>query len=110
MNDRRTRLGLVHGSLLVVALAAGLLASTAVAQRPRAEPRYEYKVINFSFNPGERLSDRARAAAFERVLNEHAREGWEPVTNLLDRTTVQTIGGGITTRDTISFVAFRRPR
>ena len=110
MNDRRTRFGLVHGSLLLVALAAGFFASTAVAQRPRAEPRYEYKVITFSYNPGERLTGHARAAAFERVLNDHAREGWEPVTNLLDRTTIQTVGGGITTRDTTSFVAFRRPR
>jgi hypothetical protein len=110
MNDRRTRFGLVHGLLLVVALAAGFFASTAVAQRPRAEPRYEYKVITFSYNPGERLTSHARAAAFERVLNDHAREGWEPVANLLDRTTIQTIGGGVTTRDTTSFVAFRRPR
>jgi hypothetical protein len=110
MNDRRTWFGSARGSLLVVALAAGFVASTAVAQRSRTEPRYDYKVINFSYNPGERLTDHARAAAFERVLNEQAREGWEPVINFLERTTVQTIGGGVTTRDTISFVAFRRPR
>jgi hypothetical protein len=42
------------------------------------------------------------------VLNEHAKAGWEPVINLLERTTVQTVGGGVTTRDTTTFVAFRR--
>jgi hypothetical protein len=110
MIDRRNWFGLALGLFLVVVLAAGLIAPTAVAQKFRSEPRYDYKVVNFSYNPGERLTDIARAAAFERVLNEHARDGWEPVINLLDRTNVQTIGGGVTTRNTTSFVAFRRPR
>jgi hypothetical protein len=110
MNDRRSWFGLALGLSLLVGLAAGLIGPTAVAQKPRAEPRYDYKVVNFSYNPGERLADNARAVTFERVLNNLAREGWEPVTNLLDRTTIQTIGGGVTTRDTTSFVAFRRPR
>jgi hypothetical protein len=110
MNGRRTWFGLAASSCLALALGATLLGRTTVAQRSRAEPRYEYKVINFSYNPGERTTDNARAVAFERVLNDHAREGWEPIINLLDRTSVQTVGGGVTTRDTTSFVAFRRPR
>ena len=110
MNDRRSWFGLAFGSFLAAAMAAGLIATTAVAQRPRAEPRYEYKVVPFSYNPGDRLTDKARAAAFERELEHYARDGWEPVVNLLDRTTVQTIGGGVTSRDTTAFVAFRRPR
>jgi hypothetical protein len=89
---------------------AVLVGSTAAAQKPRRDAGYEYKVVPFSFNPGERLTEHARATAFERVLNEQAREGWEPVLNLLERNTVQTIGGAVTTRDTTSFVAFRRPR
>ena len=110
MNDRRTWFGVAIGLFLAAVLAAGLVEPTAVAQKSRGEARYEYKVVNFSYNPGERVTDHARAVAFERVLNDHAREGWEPVLNLLDRTTVQTIGGGVTTRDTTTFVAFRRPR
>jgi hypothetical protein len=110
MNGRRTWFGLALGLLLVVAVAAGRVGPTALAQRPRAQPTYEYKVVNFSYNPGERLTDDARAAAFERVLNDHAREGWEPVINLMDRSTIQTVGGGVVTRHTVAFVAFRRPR
>jgi hypothetical protein len=110
MNDRRTWFGLALGSSLGLALAAGLIAPAAVGQRLRPEPRYEYRVVHLSYNPGERLTDNARAAAFERVLNEQAREGWEPVINLLNRSAVQTVGGGVTTRDTTTFVAFRRPR
>ncbi len=110
MNDRRTWFGLALLLFLVLALAVGLSAPGAAAQKARAEPRYEYQVVHFSYNPGERLTDNARAAAFERVLNEQAREGWEPVINLLDRSTVQTVGGAVTTRDTTTFVAFRRPR
>src|SRR5262245_6598543 len=64
MNDRRSRFGLALGLFLAAAMAAGLIATTAVAQRPRAEPRYEYKVVHFSYNPGDRLTDKARAAAF----------------------------------------------
>ena len=110
MNDRRSRFGLALGLSLAAAMAVGLIATTAVAQRHRTEPRYEYKVVNFSYNPGERLTDEARAAAFGRLLNDHARDGWEPVINLLDRTTMHTVGGGVTTRHTTAFVAFRRPR
>jgi hypothetical protein len=110
MNDRRTWLGLALGLVPALALATGLVGPTAAAQKPRREPGYEYKVVPFSFHPGERLNENARAAAFERVLNEQARDGWEPVLNLLERTNVQTIGGGVTTRETTSFVAFRRPR
>jgi hypothetical protein len=110
MNDRRSRFGLALASFLAAAMAAGLIATTAAAQRPRAEPRYVYKVVPFSYNPGDRLTDKARAAAFERVLDDYSRDGWEPVVNLLDRTTVQTVGGGVTSRDTTAFVAFRRPR
>ena len=59
---------------------------------------------------GKRLTDEQRAAQFEKVLNAEAKAGWEPVTSLLTRNTVQTVGGGVTTRDSTSFVAFRRPR
>jgi hypothetical protein len=110
MNARQTWSGLALGFLVLVTLAPGLFAPSAEAQKARAETRYEYKVIPFKYNPGERLTDDARATHFERLLNDYAREGWEPVTDLLNRTNVQTIGGGVTTRDTISFVAFRRPR
>ncbi len=71
---------------------------------------WEYKVSVISYNPGERLNDDQRAARYEKLLNAEAREGWEPVTALLTRTTVQTVGGAVTTRDSTSFVAFRRPR
>ncbi len=110
MNARRTWFGLALCFLVVVTLASGLIAPPAEAQKTRAELRYDYKVVCFSYNPGERLSDDARATQFERLLNDHARNGWEPVTDLLNRSTVQTVGGAVTTRDTISFVAFRRPR
>ena len=110
MNARRTWFGLAICFLVVVILASVLIARPAAAQKTRAEHRYDYKVVPFSYNPGERLSDDARATRFERLLNEHARDGWEPVIDLLNRSTVQTVGGGVTTRDTVSFVAFRRPR
>ena len=110
MNDRKTRLGWAVALLLAITMAVELIAPIAMAQRQRGETRYEYKVLNFSYNPGERMTDIARAAAFQRTLNDQARDGWEPVLNLLDRTNVQTLGGGVTTRDTTTFVAFRRPR
>jgi hypothetical protein len=110
MNGRRPWFALALALILAVGSAAALIAPTAVAQKSRGEPTYEYKVVTFSYNPGERLTEKARAAAFERILNDLAREGWEPVTNLLDRTSVQTVGGGVTTRDTTAFVAFRRQR
>jgi hypothetical protein len=94
----------------LVALAPRLVTPTAGAQKARAEPRYAYKVGCFRYNPGERLGDDARAAQFERLLNDYARDGWEPVADLLNRSTVQTVGGGVTTRDSVSFVAFRHPR
>ncbi len=105
-----TWLGLAIGFLVVVWLASGLIAPPAEAQKTRVEQRYDYKVVPFSYNPGERLSDAARATHFERLLNEYARDGWEPVIDLLNRSDVQTVGGGVTTRDTITFIAFRRPR
>jgi hypothetical protein len=69
-----------------------------------------YKVGVFADNPGERLSDETRAATFARSLNEQARQGWEPVGSVLSRDGVQTVGGAVTTRETTSFVAFRRKR
>src|SRR5947208_2018023 len=81
--------------ILLVSLAPGLVAPTAGAQKARAEPRYAYKVVCLRYNPGERLDDDARAAQFERLLNDYARDGWEPVTDLLNRSTVQTVGGGV---------------
>ena len=115
MNARRIWFGLALCFVVVVTLVGGLVTPTAEAQKTRtektrAEQRYDYKVVCFRYNPGERLSDDARAAQFERQLNDYAREGWEPVTDLLTRSTVQTVGGGVTTRDSVSFVAFRRPR
>ncbi len=110
MNARRTWFGLALCFFIVVILASVLIARPAEAQKTRPEHRYDYKVVPFSYNPGERLSDDARATHYERLLNEYAREGWEPVIDLLNRSNVQTVGGGVTTRDTVSFVAFRRPR
>jgi hypothetical protein len=110
MNARRTWFGSALGFLVVVALASGLIAPRAAAQKRPAEQRFDYKVVCFSYNPGERLTDDARATRFERLLNDYARDGWEPVTDLLSRSTVQTVGGAVTTRDTVTFVAFRRPR
>ena len=110
MNARRTWFGLALGLLILVALAPGLVTPMAGAQKARAEPRHAYKVVCFRYNPGERLDDDARAAQFKRLLNDYARDGWEPVADLLNRSTVQTVGGGVTTRDSVSFVAFRRPR
>ncbi len=106
----RRRLGIV----LLVAGTSGLVLAwrpgspEARAQRPRDEPQWEYKVGLFSYNPGERLADEQRAATFARTLNDQARQGWEPVGSLLSRDAVQTVGGAVTTRDTVSFVAFRR--
>ena len=110
MNARRDGLGWAVALFVLAAWASGLIAPPAGAQRARSEPRYDYKVVAFEYNPGERLSHEARARQFERMLNEYARDGWEPVDDLLSRTAVQTIGGGVTTRDSVSFVAFRRPR
>src|SRR5947199_185633 len=79
MNARWIWFGLALGFLVLVALAPGLVTPTAGAQKARAEPRYAYKVVCFRYNSGERLGDDARAAQFERLLNDYARDGWEPV-------------------------------
>lgn len=102
-------------SVLVVAGVSAFLAAAprgaVQAQRARAEPAgFEYKVVVLSYNPGDRLTDAQRAAQFEKALNAEARAGWEPVASLLTRNTVQTVGGGVTTRDSSSFFAFRRAR
>jgi hypothetical protein len=103
------------GSVLAVGVIAGLVASVrlpeAHAQRTKAvEVAYDYHVVTINFNPGENLNDAKRAERYEKLLNVEARQGWEPVTSLLSRTEVQTIGGGVTSRETTSFVAFRRPK
>ncbi len=107
----RGKLGI--GSIVVVLGIAALMAigksPEAQAQRP-AGSQWEYKVAVVNYNPGERLTDEQRATQLEKLLNTEARQGWEPVTSLLSRTNVQTIGGGVTTRDSTSFVAFRRPK
>jgi hypothetical protein len=111
MNGMRRSLwiGLIVGGFLGVALGPVLRSPEAAAQKAR-EAQWDYKVGVFSYNPGERLTDERRAALYERALNQHAAEGWEPVGSLLSRDTVQTVGGAITTRETTSFVAYRRRR
>lgn len=104
--------------VVVAALLAGLALGLAArglprvhAQRTRAEPaRWEYWVGWFSYNPGESLNDEQRRLVFEKELNARAAEGWEPAGVILDRNVVQTVGGSVVTRDSVSFVAFRRPR
>jgi hypothetical protein len=108
--NRRLGIGLIVVGLSGLGLAWTRAVPEAKAQRPREEPRWEYKVGVYSYNPGERMTDEQRAAFYERTLNEQARQGWEPVGSVLSRDTVQTVGGGVTTRDTTSFVAYRRPR
>jgi hypothetical protein len=108
--NRTLRIGLIVGGLSGLALTAALNAPRAEAQRNREEVAWEYKVAPFSYNPGERLTDEQRAAFYEKTLNEQARQGWEPVGSLLSRNVVQTVGGGVTTRDSVSFVAYRRPK
>ena len=58
----------------------------------------------------KQVTDDQRRVSYERALNEQAREGWEVIGSVLNRDTVQTIGGAVTTRDSTSFVAYRRPR
>jgi hypothetical protein len=111
---------LMHGKLGIATIAVILAALVFLsmgeapevqAQRATTDHRtVEYKVIALTYNPGERLTDRQRLAQFAELLNNEAKAGWEPVTSLLCRDTVQTIGGGVTTRDSTSFVAFRRQR
>jgi hypothetical protein len=101
-------IAVVLGALVFVSMGK---APEAHAQRARTEPHaFEYKVIVLTYNPGERLTDEQRGAQFERLLNTEAKAGWEPVSSLLSRSTVQTIGGAVATRDSTSFVAFRRLR
>jgi hypothetical protein len=107
--NRKLWIGLIAGSLSVLLLSGMLRLPEANAQK-REEAAWEYKVAPFSYNPGERLTDEQRAAFYEKTLNEQARQGWEPVGSLLSRDVVQTVGGAVTTRDTVSFVAYRRPR
>lgn len=100
---------------LIVAGLAGLSlgwtpSRRAEAQKGRDDGPWEYKVGVVSYNPGERLTDEQRAAFYERTLNEQARQGWEPVGSLLTRNVVQTVGGAVTTRDSTSFLAYRRRR
>ena len=107
---RNLWIGLIVGGLSGLGLGASLRFPEAVAQKARDDAQWEYKVGVFYYNPGERLTDERRAAVFERELNEQARQGWEPVGTVLTRDTVQTVGGAITTRDSTSFVAYRRRR
>jgi hypothetical protein len=102
--------GLIVGGFLGLGLSAALRSPEAAAQKTRDDAQWEYKVGVFSYNPGERLTDERRAALYQRVLNEQAGQGWEPVGSVLTRDTVQTVGGAVTTRDTTSFFAYRRRR
>ena len=108
---RRTLwIGLIVGGLSGLGLGTTLRLPEAVAQKAREDAQWDYKVGVFYYNPGERLTDERRADVFERELNEQARQGWEPVGTVLTRDTVQTVGGAITTRDSTSFIAYRRRR
>ncbi len=107
---RRLWIALIVVGVSGLGLGACLRFPEAVAQRTPDVVQWDYKVGVFYYNPGERLTDERRAAVFERELNEQARQGWEPVGTVLTRDTVQTVGGAITTRDSISFVAYRRRR
>lgn len=106
---RKLSIGLALGGLAALVLTATSRLPEARAQKGRVAA-WEYKVAPFSYNPGERLTDPQRAAAYEKTLNEQAREGWEPVGSVLSRNVVQTIGGGVTTRESVSFVAYRREK
>lgn len=106
----RVWVGPIVGGLSTMGLSCSIRLPEAAAQKGRDESHWEYKVAAFSYNPGERLSDERRAALFERALNEQARQGWEPVGSLLSRDTVYTARGAVTTRETTSFVAYRRRR
>lgn len=108
--DRRRAAGVFGGLIVAGVLAASGRGPIARGQRAPAAPAWEHRVVALAYNPGERQDDRARALAFEREINRLAAEGWELVGSVLGRDTVQTVGGAVTTRETVSFVAFRRPR
>lgn len=103
-------IGLIIGGLADLGVGSTRQLREAAAQKAGDGAPWVYKVGVFSYNPGERLTDEQRAAHYERTLNEQARQGWEPVGTLLTRDTVHTVGGAVTTRDTTSFVAYRRRR
>jgi hypothetical protein len=107
---RKIRIGLMVVGLGVLGLLATIPVRDARAQKAKAGAQWEYKVGVFSYNPGERMTDEQRAAFYAKTLNDQANQGWEPVGSLLSRDTVQTVGGAVTTRDTTSFVAYRRAR
>lgn len=107
---RKLWIGLIVGGLSGWGLGVTLHVPEAVAQKARDEAQWDYKVRVFTYNPGERLTDDQRVATYERALNEQARQEWEPVGSMLTRDTVQTVGGAVTTRETTSFVAYRRRR
>lgn len=110
--SRKLPLAVVAALAVGVGLGLGLRGlPPAFAQRTKAEPaRWEYRVGWFSYNPGERMGDEQRRVVFEKELNARAAEGWEPAGIILDRDVVQSVGGSVVTRDSVSFVAFRRPR
>ena len=100
--------GLIIAGVAALGISPACRIPEAAAQKARDDTPWEYKVAIFSYNPGERLDDPQRATLYERALNQQARQGWEPVGTLLSRDTIQTVGGAVTTRDTTSFVAYRR--
>jgi hypothetical protein len=106
--NRGFQFGLISGGILGLTLLAAPPLPRAEAQKGRDEGVWEYKVAVFSYNPGERMTDEQRASFYEKTLNEQARQGWEAVGTVLSRDTAQTVGGAVTTRDTTSFVAYRR--
>lgn len=108
---RRTLwIGLIVGGVLGMGLTSLWRSREALAQKTGEAAQWDYKVGIFVYNPGENLTDERRAAIYERAIKEHAAQGWEPVGSILSRDTIQTVGGGVTTRDTTSFVAYRRKR
>jgi hypothetical protein len=100
--------------LLCVLLSLPLFAQIQTRQRGQATPRestaWEYKVVQLSYNPNESRADVQRARAYEKLLNDQASAGWELVGSILNRNNIQTAGGEVATRDTLSFVAFKRPK
>lgn len=108
--NRHLRNGAILVAVLCLGLALSWRSSEALAQKSKPEVEWEYKTSVFSYNPGERMSDDQRARIFEKGINEEARKGWELVGTVMSRDTTQTVGGSVTTRDTVSFVAYRRAK